>query len=480
MKHFPRRASLLITALLAACGGGGGGGILPGVGGGGGGGGTCAAGLSAASGGGSVSAAAIEPSVANEIVMQLRPGASITQVAATFGFTVKSQFGSRPIFLATVASGSTVASTLAAMASDVRVLYAEPNLIGAAPEGRRCSVWSIGREDVFQTQWAPQALRLAEAQSLSQGDGVRVAVLDTGVELTHPLLASRLARRSNGALLGRDFVDDDTDPSERGTRDDAGYGHGTHVAGLVALTAPGARIMPIRVLDPSGGGNVWVLSEALLYAVDPDGNPSTDDGAHIINMSIGTIQPTSLLVNAVRLASCEIDDDDDEDDFADAGFDADRARCTGRRGAAVFAAAGNSGSATEQQYPAAEARSVPGALAVTASTEARRIASFSNFGNWVQVAAPGEGITSAVPGGGYGVWSGTSMASPIAAGVAALVTRQPAPDPQGFSGLRAWSPRDVVKRVNDRTAALCGNTPLRQIDAYAAVSDSSGLDPACP
>ena len=480
MKRLPPRSSLLLVALLAACGGGGGGGIIPGIGGGGGGGGTCAAGLSQASGGGAVDAATIAPSVANEIVLQLRPGANIAQVAADYGFTVRSQFGSRPIFLATVASDRTVASTLAAMAGDVRVLYAEPNLIGAAPEGRRCSVWSIGSQSAFQTQWAPEALRLAAAQGVSQGDGVRVAVLDTGAELTHPLLASRLARRGDGTLLGRDFVDDDADPSERGSRADAGYGHGTHVAGLVALTAPGARIMPIRVLDPSGGGNVWVLSEALLYAVDPDGNPATDDGAHIINMSIGTIQPTSLLVNAVRLASCEIDDDDDEDDFADAGFDDDRERCVGRRGAAVFAAAGNSGSATEQQYPAAEARTVPGALAVTASTEARRLASFSNFGNWVQVAAPGEGITSSVPGGGYGVWSGTSMASPIAAGVAALVTLRPAPDPQGFSGLRAWSPRALVTRVNDRTAALCGSTSLRQIDAFAAVSDSSGLDPSCP
>lgn len=88
MKRLPPRSSLLLVALLAACGGGGGGGIIPGIGGGGGGGGTCAAGLSQASGGGAVDAATIAPSVANEIVLQLRPGANIAQVAADYGFTV--------------------------------------------------------------------------------------------------------------------------------------------------------------------------------------------------------------------------------------------------------------------------------------------------------------------------------------------------------------------------------------------------------
>ena len=70
-----------------------------------------------------------------------------------------------------------------------------------------------------------------------------------------------------------------------GTAANLGFGHGTHVAGLVALTAPDAKIVPYRVLDENGEGNVWVLAEALLRAIDPDGNPAKDDGAHVINIS---------------------------------------------------------------------------------------------------------------------------------------------------------------------------------------------------
>ncbi len=411
--------------------------------------------------------------VDGEIVLQLRPGHDIASVASASGLTLRARFGQRPIWRAGV-DGRGVDATLALLASDVRVLYAEPNRIGETPEGRRCSVWTIGQADAVRTQWAPQALRLAQAQALSTGRGVRVAVLDTGIDAGHPALAGRIASQ-----LDRDFVDDDDDPSEVGTPADAGYGHGTHVAGLVLLAAPEADLVPLRVLDRSGAGNVWVLAEALAHAVDPDRDPSTDDGAHVINMSLGTLQPTRLLDIAVRLAACDVVDDDDEDDFADPGFDADRQRCIGRRGALVVAAAGNSGSDSERQYPAAEASTVIGALAVTASTEARQLASFANRGSWVQIAAPGEGITSTVPGAGHGVWSGTSMAAPLTAGVAALLLGVPAPDPQTFSGLRAWTPRDLAQRVRDRSAALCAGTPLRQVDAAAAVSNASGLDPIC-
>ena len=76
-------------------------------------------------------------------------------------------------------------------------------------------------------------------------------------------------------------MDGDNDPSEVGVYGlDPEFGHGTHVAGLVALAAPGSRIMPVRVLDPRGMGNSWVLAEALAFAIDPDGDPNTNDGAN--------------------------------------------------------------------------------------------------------------------------------------------------------------------------------------------------------
>lgn len=196
----------------------------------------------------------------------------------------------------------------------------------------------------------------------------------------------------------------DDDPGEVGTYgQDPAYGHGTHVAGIVVLTAPEASLMPVRVLDRDGVGNIWVLAEAPIYAVDPDNNPATPDGANVINMSLGTLRPTNLLAEIVAEVTCghgEQDDDEDDED----------GRCSGAAGydVVVVAAAGNRGTAIAE-YPAAEQQ--PGLLAVAASTQGDELADFSSYGAWVSVAAPGANILSSVPGDGYGTWSGTSMAA---------------------------------------------------------------------
>lgn len=443
----------VLAALLTACGGGGGDDAAGGGGGGGGG-----------PPGGNPG------TVAADVIVQLRPGVDVTAVATAFGVSVGDQFGRRPIWRLRAASGADVPALIAALQGDTRVLFAERNVESETPEGRRRTVWAAGGDaGSYGTQWAPAALRLAEAHALSTGNGIRVAVLDTGIDLTHPALAPRLARDATGAVLGRDFVDDDAQPAEGGGIGDAGWGHGTHVAGLVVLAAPNATLMPARVLDAQGRGNAWVLSEALLWAVDPDGNPATDDGAHVINLSLGTTQPTRLLRIATTLADCDFDDDDDE--FSDDGFDDDKARCGTRYGAVVMAAAGNGGNDTELQYPAAE--QVPGSMAVTASSAAGTLTSFANRGSWVEIAAPGDALISTFPGGGYATWSGTSMASPLAAGTAALVLAT-------FGNPRDATPVDITSRLAARSVNLCGTTTLRQVDALGAVS---GIDPparSCP
>ena len=462
MSRFPRfklspKASLgalCATALLAACGGGDVDGPDA----------TPAASLDMPS---MQALSASGTAVQRDIVVMLRSGVTGAAFARSYGVTLVDQFGKRPIYRLRAATATAVPGLIQRMRADLRVQFAERNELSQTPEARWDVSWAIwdvswaigNGGQSYTAQWAPQALNLAAAHQLSLGAGVRVAVLDTGADLRHPALRGQFLRGPDGRVVGRDFVDDDADPSEVGGPADKGWGHGTHVAGLVALTAPQARLMPVRVLDRAGRGNLWVLAEALLYAVDPDGNPNTDDGAHIVNLSLGTAATTRLLNTAVELATCSDDDDDEaEDDYSDPGFDDDRQRCNLRAGAVVLAAAGNSGSSTERVFPAAER--AEGQLAVTAFNQAGLLPAFANRGDWIQLAAPGDKLISPMPGGGYGVWSGTSMAAPLAAGVAALVlSRQP-----------DWKATDVTKRLLERGQPLCG-TGFVRLDAAAAVWD---------
>jgi subtilisin family serine protease len=304
---------------------------------------------------------------------------------------------------------------------------------------------------------------------------VTVAVLDTGIDRTHPVFAGKVV------LQGFDFVDFDGDPSEVGSQEqNAGYGHGTHVAGLVALAAPGARIMPVRILDEDGVGNIWVLIEGLQYAAN--------NRADVINLSLSFSRQSNILAEIVAetaaKADCGDDDDDDDcgdddsddgdDDDGDVGYDHGdndddgghssptacdpQNLCVRPGGVVVVAAAGNR-SSTTPEYPAAEG--VGGLLAVAASSEEDALATFSNRGSWVDLAAPGERILSSVPGGEFGAWSGTSMAAPFVAGVAALV--------------RAQNPRLTAAQVAGRITMTASriNGPVRlRLDAAAALGGS--------
>ena len=407
-------------------------------------------------------AGAIDAGLPGEVLVQLGSTATLGPLLAKYPLTLVSQFGARPIYRLKVVGLADANSTIAALLLEPGVLNAEPNFIHQSPEARKVNAWAIGTPAAYTAQWAPEAMRLAEAQRLSSGAGMRVAVLDTGVDRLHPVLAGRL-------LPGFDFVDFDTDPAEVGSRVDISFGHGTHVAGLVAMVAPGAQIMSLRVLDAQGMGNAWVLAEAMLYAVDPDANPATNDGAQVINLSLGSLSRTRLLDTVAKLATCAIPAAVllPTDPLADPGYNGDRQRCNAFSGAVVVAAAGNDASDAVREYPAAEG--TYGLLAVAASNAAGQLAGFSNSGPWVHIAAPGQGITSSVPGGGYGTWSGTSMAAPLAAGTAALVR---ALNP----GL---TPKNVARRIARVSAGLC-DTDLRQVDAAAAVLNLLPADTTCP
>jgi subtilisin family serine protease len=384
--------------------------------------------------------------VSDEVVVKLHQSTDLAGVASDYALhpTPLDQLGARAIYRMRIVDGGAPPDRAAALAADSRVVYAEPNYLGQAPEAQQQVSWAKGGDgDAYAGQWAVSLIKLPEAHNFTRGTGVTLAVLDTGVDFLHPALAGRLVN-------GYDFVDRDGDPSEVGDPDqNVAYGHGTHVAGLIALAAPEARIMPVRVLDPDGGSNVWVIAEALAYAVNPDGDRDTADGADVINLSLSTPRRTDLLAEIVAAIEC------------DGGGEC----LAGQRGVVVVAAAGNDGSTTPE-YPAAEG--VDGLLAVGASTAADALASFSNRGPWVHVAAPGENVLSSVPGGEYGVWSGTSTATPLAAGVAALVRA-------AYPGLDA---PDVVAQMIS-SAANIGGPVSGRIDSAAALGLPIGGELVC-
>lgn len=401
-----------------------------------------------------------DQAVFGEVLVKLRGTADLQPLLARYPLTLVSQFGARPIYRLKVVGAATVNDVLAGLGLEPGVMLAEANASHASPEARRNVPWAIGTATEYTAQWAPQAMRLTQAQGLSSGAGIRVAVLDTGIDASHPMLAGRL-------LPGFDFVDFDTDPSE--VPGGASYGHGTHVAGLVAMAAPGAAIVPLRVLDADGVGNAWVLAEALLHAVDPDRNPATDDGAQVINLSLGSLNRTKLLGTIQLIATCGAPVlGDPVADLSDPGYADDKARCASvSTGAVVVVAAGNDGSRSTKQYPAAE--SVYGVIPVGATGSNGALAAFSNYGNWIDVTAPGAGITSLAAGGGYATWSGTSMAAPLVAGTVALLrSREP-----------ALTPRAAAERIRKSAAEVCGKVSQVQVNAMAALTDRLSAPLTC-
>ncbi len=336
------------------------------------------------------SALAAEPT---EIVVKLAPGVSIQAINERYRTKVVDSVASLNVYVLVSTEGRSAWSLVDEIEDNKQdVLYAEVNYAVEAPEAHPYSSWAhpysswAHGESVpksYLTQSALRQINLPQKPVASQGDAVVVAILDTGVDFTHPALAGRLT------TSGYDFVDDDADPSEtsNGIDDDGDgqvdelAGHGTFVAGLITLVAPDVYIMPLRVLDSEGGGRAFVLAEAIQYAVE--------HGANVINLSLSTPYYSRAMENSLKAAN--------------------------EQGVVVVAAAGNS-NADSLVYPASGYKVV----SVTAIDENDHKARFANYGSLVDLSAPGAGLSGPVPGG-YAIWSGTSMAAPLVAGEAALL-----------------------------------------------------------
>lgn len=248
-------------------------------------------------------------------------------------------------------------------------------------------LWSDG-EYAWMPENTPiwQQIGLREGQALAErlGQGVKVAVLDTGVDLEHPALREALAPEDEWW----DFYDDDAVPGEVGELGNGGMGHGTNVAGIVRQIAPRATILPIRVLGPDGGGRISDLAAAIDWAVQ--------QGADVINLSLGS-EGTSASVDAAITSATN-------------------------RGVLVVASTGNSGD-DAVAYPAASAAARKGGwqrLSVTSVNVEDDKSEFATYGESVELAAPGEEVFGPAPGERLAAWSGTSMAAPMASGAIAL------------------------------------------------------------
>jgi subtilisin family serine protease len=241
---------------------------------------------------------------------------------------------------------------------------------------------------------------------------VVVAVLDSGVDRRHELLRGRLAR-------GLDLVEDDRGPWEEANgvdddgdgRIDEGFGHGTFVAGLVLGVAPGARVLPIRVLDDEGNGDGFDLSDGIYHAVR--------HRADVISLSLGLSGASPVVSAAV--------------DYAE------------RRGVVVVCAAVTDPVTGSLHPPGA----IPSVLSVTALDLLDRRPPWAAAHRRIDLAAPGVGIVGPWPGGKgrtYAKGYGTSFATALAAGAAALVIDAwPDLDPAGVRGRLADAARDVAE-----------------------------------
>ena len=334
-----------------------------------------------------------------QVVVKLNPtiGSSIEKVNADYGLiTLDKLPGGDGIYLLEVPAGSDTQGVVRRLVDDPRLLYAEPNFVAEAPEDHagdgRHNAYGISDTSGYSEDYAASALGLPCAATASLGQGTTVAVVDTGAQLDHPDLEENFE-----GVARYDFVEDDRNPTEREVGLDADgdgledelLGHGTHVAGIVDRMAPAAEIMPLRVLNSEGRGNIFTIAKAIVHA--------ESNGADVINLSLGSSRRSATLQGVIK--------------------------DTVENGVIVAAAAGNSNS-NLPHYPAAgngAAASADGLVAVTAVDRYGKKSGYSNYGAWVDIAAPGNGIRSTFPVGMYANWSGTSMATPFVSGQAALI-----------------------------------------------------------
>lgn len=350
--------------------------------------------------------ARLAPRYANRLVVKFRSGTSDGQMRSfqqRFSLRSLSRVSSLGLGVMAMPAGKSASAVMSAIQGHPDVEYVEPDFIlSAGPIKRRAQKAPTRRvqsarlmnDTLMGNQWGLSKIGMPSVWGMSAGAPTTVvAVIDTGVDVRHPDLVGNLVPGFS-VLPGASGPDDD-------------HGHGTHVAGVIAAAsnnqigiasvAPRCKIMPVKVLNKEGKGATSDIVAGIIWA--------TNHGAKVINMSLGGTGGSRALLDAINYAKT--------------------------KDVVLVAAMGNEG-ANSQEYPAG----YPGVIAVGATTEQDSLASFSNYGSWISVTAPGEGIFSTLPtrpvyvtemegkDNDYDYMDGTSMAAPFAAGVAALIRSQ--------------------------------------------------------
>jgi subtilisin family serine protease len=382
---------------------------------------------------------------ADQVAVKLKSGVSINTILARYHASLLGKITETNLYFLQLPSGQTADQVLPTLNADTDLWYAEPNYyVDGTPGGTYIMFGSsyimfgssgnlTPTPPGMSDQWAWIKTGLANAQKISTGQGIIVAVLDTGLTPDHPLLSSSIT-------AGYDFVDMNTSISDVGNGlDDNGnglvdeaVGHGTHISGIIETEAPGVQIMPIRVLNSDGVGTYWEVAAGIRYAVD--------HGAKVINMSMSAPSLTPSLSDALSYAASH-------------------------RVIVVAAAGTDAGPNFPSAYPDKLA-----VLGVGATDQYDNIASFSGGQPAdTDVFAPGVRIYSAYAYNGYAYGSGTSMAAPIVAAEAALLMSRH-PD---------WSATEVTQRILASTVPIAGST-ARRIDLASALSTGVEIDHASP
>jgi len=316
--------------------------------------------------------------VSGEILVGFRQGTTLVDIAqlnTAHGAAIIDAIPQLRVVRVRIPKGSDEGRVAAAYQRNPHVQYAEPDYIA--------SVLNTPNDPYFTGgyQWNMAKVQASSAWDVTTGSAsVAVAILDTGVDLSHPDLQGKVVASVNF--------------SDSSTVNDLN-GHGTHLAGIVGAATNNSQgvaglgynttVMNVKVMGDNGtGGYSWV-AQGVVWAAD--------HGAKVINMSLGAEFGSSTLEDAINYAW--------------------------GKGVVVVAAAGNNASSTPF-YPAA----YPNVIAVASTDYNDHLVSSSDYGDWVDVAAPGASIWSTLPNDRYDSRSGTSMASPHVAGLAGLVFTQ--------------------------------------------------------